>query len=105
MDKPLYIFEPLKQATDWVLVGTVCLIVVMVLIALFTKKQTNLDTNRRNIVFMICFFIGSIAFGTAAFRVMSLWKLKPVQIFNNRVETRNSPDLNPAEHIGSIIKD
>ena len=87
MDKPLYTFEPLKQATDWVLIGTVCLVVLMLIVAFFAKKQTKLDVNRRNIILMICFFIGSIAFGTAAFRLLSLWKLKPVQIFSNRVET------------------
>ena len=87
MDKPLYTFEPLKQATDWVLVLTFCLVALMGLVAYWVSKYSKLDVNRRNILLMICFFFGSIAAGTAVFRLVSLWKLKPVQIYSNRVET------------------
>lgn len=87
MDKPLYIFEPIKQATDWVLVLTFAVVTFMLLVAYWVIKYTKLDTNRRNIVIMLCFFVGIIAAGTAAFRLISMWKLKPVQIFADRVET------------------
>ncbi len=87
MDKPLYTFEPFKHATDWVLIGTAFLVILMFLAAYSVKKYAKLDTNRRNIVNMVCFFIGIIAAGTAVFRLISLWKLTPVQIYNNRVET------------------
>jgi hypothetical protein len=87
MDKPLYTFEPFKHATDWVLIGTAFLVTLMLLIAYLVKTRANLDVNRRNIVNMVCFFIGIIAAGTAAFRLISLWKLKPVQIYSNRIET------------------
>lgn len=87
MDKPLYIFEPFKHATDWVLIWTAVLIGLMLFIAYAVKKYANLDTTRRNIVTMVCFFIGIIAAGTAVFRLISMWKLKPVQIYTNRIET------------------
>ncbi len=87
MDKPLYVFEPMKQATDWVLVMTFCGIGLMILAAYLVKKYSTLDVNRRNILLMICFFVGTIAAGTALFRLVSLWKLKPVQIYSNRIET------------------
>jgi hypothetical protein len=87
MDKPLYTFEPFKHATDWVLIGTAFLVILMFLAAFAVQKYAKLDTNRRNIVNMVCFFIGIIAAGTAVFRLISLWKLKPVQIYSNRVET------------------
>ena len=87
MDKPLYSFEPLKQSTDWVLVLTFSVVILMLLAAYAVSKYGKLDTNRRNIVIMVCFFVGVVAMGTALFRLMSLWKLKPVQIFSDRIET------------------
>ena len=87
MDKPLYTFEALKHATDWVLVLTSCVVILMALMSFVVTKYAKLDTNRRNIVVMLCFFIGIIAAGTAAFRLISLWKLKPVQIYVDRIET------------------
>ena len=87
MDKLLYTFEALKHATDWVLVLTSCVVILMALMSFVVTKYAKLDTNRRNIVVMLCFFIGIIAAGTAAFRLISLWKLKPVQIYVDRIET------------------
>ena len=87
MDKAIYTFEPFKQSTDWVLVITVSLIIGMILGTWLLNKYVQLDTTRRNIIIMVCFFVGIIAAGTALFRLISLWKLKPVQIYNNRIET------------------
>lgn len=87
MDKPLYIFEPFKHTTDWVLVGTLSAVVLMVFLAYAVSKYSKLDVNRRNILMMLCFFIGILAAGTATFRLISMWKLKPVQIFSDRIVT------------------
>jgi O-antigen/teichoic acid export membrane protein len=87
MDKPLYTFEPMKHATDWVLVGTFCLVALMLFMTYLIKKYSKLDVNRRNVLIMVCFFIGIIAAGTAIFRLISMWKLKPVQIYSHRIET------------------
>ncbi len=87
MDKPLYIFEPFKQTTDWVLVGTLSAAMLMGLLAYVVSKYSKLDVNRRNILFMLFFFLGILATGTAVFRLFSLWKLKPVQIYSDRIET------------------
>ncbi|MBL7818398.1 MAG: hypothetical protein JNL70_25530 [Saprospiraceae bacterium] len=87
MDKPLYSFEPFKQTTDWVLVLTIGIVLLMLLVGLWVKKKSTLDTNRRSMLMMIFFFIGTIAAGTTFFRLFSMWKLKPVSIYNNRIET------------------
>lgn len=87
MDKPLYTFEPFKQSIDWVVVLTLALVLLMLFVSFLVKKYSKLDVTRRNIVNMVCFFIGIIAAGTAVFRLISLWKLKPVQIYTNRIET------------------
>lgn len=87
MDKPLYTFEPFKQSIDWVVVLTLALVLLMLFVSFLVKKYSKLDVTRRNIVNMVCFFIGIIAAGTAVFRLISLWKLKPVEIYAKRIET------------------
>ena len=87
MDKPLHIFEPFKHTTDWVLVWAFGAVMLMGLLAYAVSKYSKLDVNRRNILLMLCFFVGILAAGTAVFRLISMWKLKPVQIYNDRIET------------------
>ncbi len=87
MDKPLYTFESFKHTTDLVLVWTFGTLFIMAFLAYVVKKKSKLDVNRRNILVMLCFFIGILAAGTAAFRLISMWKLKPVEIYNNRIVT------------------
>jgi hypothetical protein len=87
MDKPLYIFQPLKQSFDtWLLLTALATVLLLGFLFYFRKKST-LDVSRKGVVVMMLAFLTLIMGGTALFRFISLWRLQEVTIFQNRIIT------------------
>ena len=87
MEKPLYVFEPLSHGFDTWLVGSLFLALASAAIYFWFQKKTKLDANRRAVVAMAAAFVGFVAFGTVVFRLYSSYRLQPVRLFNDRIET------------------
>ena len=87
MDTPLHSFVANKNLLNNWFVASVFIALACGLAILYFRKNTNLDYNRRNIVIMVLGFFTVIALGTATMKAYSYWRLKPVQIFTNRIIT------------------
>ncbi len=86
MDKPLHTFEPYSASTDFWLIF-LSTVFFLCLLGIFLIKKTRLDAPRRAVVSMILSFIAVILAGFVGLRVYSSFKLSPVKIYINRIET------------------
>ena len=87
MDKPIYIFEPFKQDIDGWLVLTSIVLALAIFGILYFKNNKKMEYNRRNALLMVFSFVTIIATATGAFRLYSKWRLKPVEIYVNKIVT------------------
>jgi hypothetical protein len=87
MDKPLYTFEPIKHNTDPLLVVTGTALLCLLTAIFYLYKNERLETARRNLLILILSLICLVAVSTIAFKLLSLWKLKAVNIYNDKIET------------------
>jgi hypothetical protein len=87
MDKPLYIFHPLEQSVDKVLYLSLSVLVLSFSAGYYFGVLSKMERNRRLSALMIVFFIGAIAAGTTGFRLFSKARIRPIQLFTNRIET------------------
>ena len=87
MDKPLYSFASINQGLNGWLIAPLLIAALCLAGILYFRKNTTLDYNRRNIIVMVLSFIGIIGVGTAAMKLYSQWRLKPVEIYTNRIVT------------------
>lgn len=87
MDKPLYTIKPYEQGIDNWLLLTLVIFLISLSGAYYFNKNKSLDYNRRNIMVMILSFFALIAFMTSGFRLYSKWRLKPIEMYSNRIKT------------------
>jgi hypothetical protein len=87
MDTPLHTFNAIKSPLDAWLVAPFLIALACGLAILYVRKNTTLDYNRRNILVMMLGFFTVIALVSFGMKAYSYWRLKPVQIFSNRITT------------------
>jgi hypothetical protein len=87
MDTPLHSFNAIKSPFDIWLVAPILITLICGLAILYVRKNTTLDYNRRNILVMILGFFTVIAMVSFGMKAYSYGRLKPVQIFTNRIIT------------------
>jgi hypothetical protein len=87
MDTPLHTFDAIKSPFDAWLVAPILIALACGLAILYVQKNTTLDYNRRSILVMVLGFFIVIALVSFGLKAYSYWRLKPVQIFNNRIVT------------------
>ena len=82
-----YSFNPIKASFDYLVWLTSGIIILCTLVAYFINKNKSLDTTRKNIIYMICFFIGFISLISLGSRVITIFRLKPFEIDAMKITT------------------
>jgi hypothetical protein len=87
MDKPLYSFAPTPSGIDVTTITAGIVLCICLLGVLYFKNSDWVEVMRRRILIMIFAFIGVTAGGALAFKALAQWKLSPVKLYNNKIET------------------
>ena len=85
-EKCLYTFEPLKISFDYWLWMPIMFIVLCVLVGIVSHKKIE-EKNRRLTVLMLLSFIGVISFFTSLSRLYALWRMQPIKLYTEHIET------------------
>ena len=82
-----YSFNPLKTPFDYLIWLSLGIISLCTLTAFYFSKSKTLDSSRKNIIYMICSFIGFISVITFGSRLITIFRLRPFVIDNTKIST------------------
>ena len=82
-----YSFNPIKTTFDYLIWLSMGIIFLCALAAYYFSKSKTLDSNRKNIIYMICSFIGFIAVISFGSRLITIFRLKPFVIESTKIST------------------
>ncbi len=83
---PLYTFNPLKISFDFYL-WIPLFIMLLCIIAGYAAQKNMPDKNRRLTVLMLLSFVGMIGMCTSASRLYAIYRMKPVKLYTDHIET------------------
>lgn len=69
------------------LIGAILLAIGCFVGAMWGVKRLRLDYNRKQVLYLLLWFIGVTALFSAIWKGVSLWLLKPVRIYADAIET------------------
>lgn len=82
-----YSFNPIKNSFDYLIWLSLGIFFLCALLAYYFSKNKSLDTTRKNIIYMICFFIGFIALISLGSRLITIFRLRPIRIDATKITT------------------
>ncbi len=82
-----YVFNPTKTSFDYLIWFSVGIIIFCGLVSYIFSVNKSLDKTRKNIIYMICFFISFIAVISLFIRVITIIRLKPFEIDGTKITT------------------
>lgn len=86
MDSPRFVFDAFSPDFGSLIVPSIWG-VVAILAALGVRFTQRIEPKIKNALILPMYFLVVLAVGSWGYRFYSIWRLKPLKIFNDRIET------------------